>query len=365
MNVPVTSGTPSVGTIVGSPAVFNPGDSSNSSTAFHPLAVGMSILTVGVPAGFSTPSNGRQITATVRAPGLGASPNPITVGSDLQVAVQIFVDAAPPSPTAVTVSVPSTATSIATVSADGTVAGGSTVTLTATPGTTFVGTVFVQGRGLGDTTLGVLAAGYTSVSSAVAVQPSGFVFVACPFCNLLAGDFTTTSSAGDTALTVAAAILDPTFLTFQSQQAVRGGLAVNVPVTSATTSVGTIVGSPAVFTSGDSFNLGTAFHPLAAGMSVLTVGTPAGFSMPSNGRQITAAVQAPTCLIEGDACGSCGNGVCVTHCGGGGLVCADVSTANGACSTDAQCAAGQSCGAFGASNCGAGPPFNGCGLPCF
>ena len=131
---------------------------------------------------------------------------------------------------------------------------------------------------------------HTSVSSAVAVQPSGFVFVACPFCNLLAGDFTTTSSAGDTALTVAAAILDPTFLTFQSQQAVRGGLAVNVPVTSATTSVGTIVGSPAVFTSGDSFNLGTAFHPLAAGMSVLTVGTPAGFSMPSNGRQITAAV---------------------------------------------------------------------------
>src|SRR5439155_25306655 len=94
------NGQPSVGTIVGSPAEYNPGDSSNSSTPFHPVGADLRILKVCVPARFSTPSSGRQITATVTAPGLGASPNPISVGSDLQVAVQIFVDAAPPSPTA-------------------------------------------------------------------------------------------------------------------------------------------------------------------------------------------------------------------------------------------------------------------------
>ena len=86
-------------------------------------------------------------------------------------------------------------------------------------------------------------------------------------------------------------MLDPTFLNFQAQQAVRGGLTVSVPVTSGTTSVGTIVGSPAVFNPGDNGNANTAFAPVATGMSVLTVGVPAGFSTPSNGRQLTATVQ--------------------------------------------------------------------------
>src|SRR5438132_13781152 len=87
----------------------------------------------------------------------------------------------PSAPTLVTVGVPTGATSIATVSTDGTMAGGGTVTLTANPGTTFVGTVFVHGRGLGDTTLTVQAPGYNTASSAITVQPSGFVFYYCTF----------------------------------------------------------------------------------------------------------------------------------------------------------------------------------------
>jgi hypothetical protein len=190
----------------------------------------------------------------------------------------------------VTVSVPSGATSTATVSTDGTVAGGSTATLTATPGTTFVGTVFVQGRGLGATTLTVQGTGYSTSSSPITVQPSGFVFY---YCTVLGScDFTTTTSSDATPLYVMPAMLDPTFLNFQSQQAVRGGLTVSVPVTSGTPAVGTIVGSPAIFNPGENFNSSTAFAPSAVGTSVLSVGVPSGgFSIPSNARQLTATVQ--------------------------------------------------------------------------
>src|SRR5438093_348044 len=64
-----------------------------------------------------------------------------------------------------------------------------------------------------------------------------------------------------------------------------------------------------------------------------------------------------TCSGEGTACGTCGNGVCVTHCGAGGLVCLDNNVTTcfaGPCITDAQCPAGTFCGANGAARCGSG-----------
>ena len=64
VDVPVTSGTPAVGTITASPVTFSGGDSLKD-TAFDPASAGTTLLTVGVPAGFDTPSNSRQITATV------------------------------------------------------------------------------------------------------------------------------------------------------------------------------------------------------------------------------------------------------------------------------------------------------------
>jgi hypothetical protein len=62
--VTVTSGTPSVGTITTSPVTLGSG-SQTANTQFDPAAVGTTQITVGVPAGFDTPSNFRQVTATV------------------------------------------------------------------------------------------------------------------------------------------------------------------------------------------------------------------------------------------------------------------------------------------------------------
>ena len=71
--VPVTTtnqtpGGPAVGTIVKSPVTFGSNIASvfSPNTAeFDPAVAGVATITVGVPTGFNTPSNRRQVTATV------------------------------------------------------------------------------------------------------------------------------------------------------------------------------------------------------------------------------------------------------------------------------------------------------------
>ncbi len=74
----------------------------------------------------------------------------------------------------------------------------------------------------------------------------------------------------------------------------------------------------------------------------------------------------PECANEGGGCGSCGDGICVSHCGGPGqLVCVSNHTyGQGACTADAACITpGNLCGATSPANCGTGN-LNGCFAPC-
>ena len=68
MTVPVTAtdqtGGPGVGAITTSPLTFT-GGITFVNTQFNPAAVGTSLIAVGVPTGFDTPGNFRQITVTV------------------------------------------------------------------------------------------------------------------------------------------------------------------------------------------------------------------------------------------------------------------------------------------------------------
>jgi hypothetical protein len=94
--------------------------------------------------------------------------------------------------------------------------------------------------------------------------------------------------------------LDPTFLTISAYdyQEIRGGLSgVQVPVASLNPSVGTISSTPAdfaVFNAGDSSNTNSVdFQPVASGSTTLTVGTPLGFSPPSDGNTSIVATVTP------------------------------------------------------------------------
>ena len=162
-------------------------------------------------------------------------------------------------------------------------AGGDTVTFTNVT-STFVGTFFVQGRGSvgSSTTVTAQAPGYNDDTLPVTLQPSGFVFDS-------PGNFATTTFAANTTLFIGSVRLTPGTLTVAANQPVRGGLTVDVAVTSATPSVGVITTSPLTFVAGDG-QVTTAFDPLNAGSSLLTVEVPPGFSPPTNFRQITATV---------------------------------------------------------------------------
>jgi hypothetical protein len=274
--VPVTSSNTAVGTIVGSPALFAGGDAFRN-VAFDPVANGTTTISIATPTGFSTPSNFQSITATVNAPTI--TMGNAAVGRDLQQLLSINLESAPPSPVTVTVTIADGA--ISTITRDGTIAGGTGVTFMNVSGTN-VGTIFVQGRALGETTLTVQASGYTTDTSTVTVDPSGFI--------LNMNNFTTTAGAANTPVRVDAARLNPTTLNYQTTQEVRGGVNVDVTVTSSNTAAGTIVGSPVAFAPGDSFKTTTAFDPAAAGSSTVSVATPAGFSTPSNMQSITVTV---------------------------------------------------------------------------
>jgi hypothetical protein len=277
VSVAVTNSNPTVGAVIGSPVSFASGDATRS-LAFDPSSAGTTAISITPPPGFSTPSNSQQFTATVTAPNISISS--VTVGKDLQTTVGISLAVAPPGPVDVTVT--SSSGSIATITTNGTVEGGTTLTFTNVT-TTTVGTIFVQGRALGGTTITVQAAGYNDGSGAVTVNPSGFY--------LVSGSFTTTASAANTPIVVSPARLDPTFLTVAFAQPLRGGYTptATVAVNSSNPTAGTIVGSPAGFNGGDS-SKNLSFDPAAAGITTISVTPPAGFSAPSNLQQIVATV---------------------------------------------------------------------------
>ena len=292
ISVPVTAvdqpGSSGVGTIVGSPAIFNGGDTFKN-LQFDPAAAGLSHIQVGTPAGFnfSTPANARVVTATVTAPAITFGASTFGVGQNLQGPVSITLGATPPSPVTVTVTVSSTAVATIVNSTTPTVEGSNTVTFT-NVSSSFVGTIMVQGRAAsGTTTVTAQAAGFADDTMTVTATPSGFVLL-----NL--GNFTTTTTGANATLQITPARLNPSTLNFELNQAIRGGFSTSVPVTEVDQSgsgVGVITVSPLAFTANQSSQI-TAFDPVNVGTSLISVGVPSGFATPSNFRQITATVTA-------------------------------------------------------------------------
>ena len=206
----------------------------------------------------------------------------MTVGRDLQAQITVTLDVAPPSP--ITVTVRTNAVGVATLSTNGTVAGGETVTFTNVTSTT-AGSFFVQGRSLGTTTLTGQAAGYDDGTGSVAVEPSGFIINSPSV-------ISTNTLAPNTAIQITPARLIPANLNWAQNQAIRGGLSVEVPVTVSNPTVGVITISPVTLGPGATVAT-TAFNPEGVGTTTISLGTPAGFSQSSSFRQITATVGTP------------------------------------------------------------------------
>jgi len=246
---------------------------------FDPLTAGTTQLTLTQPAGFANPANLRNsITATVTAPDILIS-NAV-VGKDLQMSSSITLSSAPPSPVTVTVQV--LAGSIAAISTDRGAVGSSSITFNNVT-TTIVGTVYIQGLTLGGTQIIAQAAGYSDGISEVTVTPAGFY--------LYTTNFTTDVLDPNSNIMIRSVSLDPVLLNYAALQELRGGLTVQVPVTSSNPGVGMITVSPVTVTGGTGISQTTQFDPLSAGVTTVSISQPPGFSTPSNlATSLTATV---------------------------------------------------------------------------
>ena len=276
VEVPLTSSDTNVGTI-SSPLSFA-GNTSVVNASFDPISAGVASLSITQPSGFSAPANlATSIVATVTAPSINISD--VTVGKDLQTTISVTLDAAPPSPVDVVIS--ATAPAIAIMSNNPTFVGSGTITFS-NVNSTFVATLVVQGLAIGTTNITASAPGYNDGVATVTVDPSGFA-IASP------GNFTTTTSAANSSISIRPFRLNPTTLNIVSIQQVRGGLTLDVGVQSSAPAVGAITLSPVTFNGNDSSKI-TQFDPLTAGSTAISLLQPAGMATPSNSQSIVVTV---------------------------------------------------------------------------
>ena len=170
--VAFTNSTPSVGTLSANSVTFSPGDNQHAVT-FQPLAAGNTTITLVTPSGFSTAAQLQSVVATVTAPSISVGGQ--ETGVNLQNAIGIYLPVAPPTGQSVTVTVTSSNAQIAKLSSSATAVGAATVTFTNVTSTS-VGTIYVQGQSVGSVTITESAPGYTSGTSTVTVDQSGFTY---------------------------------------------------------------------------------------------------------------------------------------------------------------------------------------------
>ena len=286
VTVTLTNSLPAVGTVTPASLVFNTGDSSHVYN-FQPVSAGATNISLGTPAGFSTPIQYQQITATVTAPAIIAQP--ATTGVSLQTPVSINLPVAPPNGSSVTVTVTSSNPASATLSNSQTTAGTAALMFTNVTSTN-AGTVYVQGQGLGSSTMTVSAPGYTSGTATLSVMPSGFVYDGTT-------NITTNTFAGPSGESVYTAVLTANLTLQTLGLALNPGVGpVTVPLTDSTPTIGTVTPASLVFNTGDSTH-SYNFQPVSVGATNISLGTPAGFSTPTQYQQITATVSAPQITV--------------------------------------------------------------------
>jgi hypothetical protein len=156
-------------------------------------------------------------------------------------------------------------------------AGQGTLTLTVPAGSTNV-PYYVHALGSsGTVTYTASAAGYANGTASATLTPSGVVIsndTLVPFLIIPSGQPTGT-------LLVNMAQLNSADNKVNTLQMLRGGLSLNVTLTSANTSIATVT-SPVTITGGDPDGVSTNVQRKAVGQTTINVAQPAGFTAASN-----------------------------------------------------------------------------------
>jgi hypothetical protein len=287
-SVTVSNSTPAVGTVSPSPVTVAAG-ASTATTTFNALTPGATLLTAAAPPGFSVPPGLNTLVAIVVST-LPIAPT-VTVGENLETTAQIRVNTAPPAATPVTVTSNDPSKLLFSLTPEA--AGQASIALSIAPGLLATPVFYVHGlANTGSATYTADVDGYGISTGTVNFAPSGFIIEEPAF------NFLTTVGAPNIDITVVPYRLSAG-LAPAAAQAVRGGLVINVPVTSSTPAVGVITTSPVVFNGGAASG-STQFDPLTNGSTTIALGTPTGFSTPSSDTSRLATVITPSISLTQD-----------------------------------------------------------------
>ncbi|HMK29278.1 MAG TPA: choice-of-anchor D domain-containing protein [Terriglobales bacterium] len=300
VTIPISTSNSTLGSVDGSPANFGGGDSTTPSTGGNALyfrALGQGTVTVSVDPSrvttnppsspFTTPAaNAGQLTAIVSQPAISLNASTTTIGYNLQIQGNGALSANAPSTLTVTISSPNgnlvllsnSSNSAGALRPDGT----SQISITISQGQGGGGIgfppFFIQALAAsGTVTLTATAPGFAPANLTVTLTPSGFL-IHTP--NGVGQDFATSLSQGAKGLSIESWQLDSATLQRVTQEGVRGGASVLVPIGNSTPSVGTLSPASALF-SGGAQSVGLTFSPLSVGSTQLTLGEPAGFTVPA------------------------------------------------------------------------------------
>lgn len=274
VGVSVTSSDTAVGEIMGSPVLINAA-TPYPAARFDPKSVGTTSISIGTPPGFSTPSEGQSITATVTTPLIYCSST--HVGRDLVKTTGCTLGEMPPLPMDVTIEVGDE--SVATVSLNASQAGAKSVVFEDPQ--TYSFQFSVQGRNVGTTTLTARADGYESRVATITVDPTGFT---------ISESDIVASTCGHNHFHVKPARLDPQTMNVAEVGKLRAGVpTILIPAESSNPQVGVVSASPLALISTTSVVEGE-FAGVAVGTCTITIGTPEGYTTPSQDQSIPAEV---------------------------------------------------------------------------
>lgn len=289
IKVNITSSNAATGKIL-NPELSISGGTRGSTTLFQPGTSGETSLAVSAPAGFSTPAQFNAIIAKVLE--LTFVMDDIVIGKNLQSGANAGL-VEPVGPGGLVITLTSNDPSQLLLSASSTEKGSNSLVIKLRAGESSASYYLQALGGSGKVTYTATAPGYRSRTAAVTLTPAG-VILAGPASVMRSGAnpgfFTSLGSKEKTSILIYTAYLDP--VTHRSAditvQSLRAGIDLKIDLESSDPAVGKI-DSPVVI-KGGSDNVKTQFTPLKAGMTTLSVVTPAGYTASSNAASLKAIV---------------------------------------------------------------------------
>jgi len=291
--VTLSNSNPNAGNVSPASLNFTAGtDSLTSQFTASSSSTSSTVVTVNVPAGFSTPATGNSVVISVQPASI--IPDNVTVGQGLETTAGVSLQGT--APTDLQVVLTSNDDSKVLLSLDGVSAGMHSITTKIGAGRSRMLDFYVYGVGNSGTSgYTAMVTGFGTANGVVTLGRTGFI-LASPFGN--GADFFTTTLSPPTDINVFTALLDSSGNPVTSQD-VAGGTTINVNVTSSPTSVGTITTSPVTFTGGPgSAQATTQFQPVGVGTATITAIAPAGFATPAKDASLHATVSRPRVVVK-------------------------------------------------------------------